>query len=73
MPFGVANASAFFQELRSRPLVQEFISRGAEIEAQIGDVILVPIPKRAMLSPSVRSSLLFGKTRSVSNERNASL
>ena len=27
MPFGVANASAFFQELRSRPLVQEFISR----------------------------------------------
>ena len=49
MPFGVANASALFQEpmnknlyrLRRRPLVQELISRGAEMEAHIEDVSLV--------------------------------
>ena len=48
MPFGVANAPALFQErmnkilyiLRRRPLVQELISRGAEIEAHIDDVRL---------------------------------
>ena len=48
MPFGVANASALFQELmnkvlyilRRRPLVQELISRGAEMEAHIDDVSL---------------------------------
>ena len=48
MPFGVANAPAFFQELmnkilyilRRRPLVQELISRGAEMEAHIDDVSL---------------------------------
>ena len=46
MPFGVANAPALFQELmnkilyilRRRPLVQELISRGAEMEAHINDV-----------------------------------
>ena len=46
MPFGVANAPALFQEpmnkilyiLRRRPLVQELISRGAEMEAHIDDV-----------------------------------
>ena len=44
MPFGVANAPALFQEilyiLRCRPLVQELISRGAEMEAHINDVSL---------------------------------
>ena len=48
MPFGVANAPALFQELmnkilyilRGRPLVQELISRGAEMEAHIDDVSL---------------------------------
>ena len=48
MPFGVANALALFQELmnkilyilRDRPLVQELISRGAEMEAHIDDVSL---------------------------------
>ena len=48
MLFGVANALALFQELmtktlyilRRRPLVQELISRGAEMEAHIDDVSL---------------------------------
>ena len=48
MPFGVANAPALFQELmnkilyilRRRSLVQELISRGAEMEAHIDDVSL---------------------------------
>ena len=48
MPFGVANAPALFQELmhkilyilRRRPLVQELISRGAEMESHIDDVSL---------------------------------
>ena len=48
MPFGVANALALFQELmnktlyilRRRPLVQELISRGAEMETHIDDVSL---------------------------------
>ena len=48
MPFGVANAPALFQELmnkilyilRCRPLVQELVSRGAEMEAHIDNVTL---------------------------------
>ena len=48
MPFGLANAPALFQELmnkilyilRRRPLVQELISRGADMEAHIDDVSL---------------------------------
>ena len=48
MPFGVADSPALFQELmkktlyilRRRPLVQELISRGAEMEAHIDDVSL---------------------------------
>ena len=46
MPFGVPNAPALFQELMNkilyiltrRPLVQELISRGAEMEAHVDDV-----------------------------------
>ena len=48
MLFWVANAPALFQELmnkilytlRRRPLVQELISRGAEMEVHIDDVSL---------------------------------
>ena len=48
MPFGVANAPALFQELiykilsilRRRPVVQEIISRGAQMEAHVDDVCL---------------------------------
>ena len=48
MLFGVASAPALFQDpmnkilytLRRRPLVQELISRGAEMEAHIDDVSL---------------------------------
>ena len=48
MRFGVANAPALFQELmikilsilRRRPVVQELISRGAQMEAHIDDVCL---------------------------------
>ena len=48
MPFGVANAPALFQELmnkilsilRRRPVVQELISRGAQMEAHIDEVCL---------------------------------
>ena len=45
MPFGVANAPALLQELmnkilRGRPVVQEVISRRAQMEAHIDDVCL---------------------------------
>ena len=48
MPFGVANAPVLFQEpmnkilciLGPRPVVQDLISRGAEMEVHIGDVCL---------------------------------
>ena len=78
MPFRVANALALFQELmnktlyilRRRPLVQELISRGAEMEAHIDDV-WVPIPKRSMSFSSVSFSFVR-KTISKSNSKNAS-
>ena len=49
MPFGVANAPALFQELmnkilsilRRRPVVQELISQGAQMEAHIHDVCVM--------------------------------
>ena len=49
MPFRVANAPALFQELmnkilyilRCRPLVQEVVYRGAEMESHLDDVSLV--------------------------------
>ena len=48
MPFGVANAPTLFKELMNRilyilrrtPLVQELISRGAEMDAHVDDVSL---------------------------------
>ena len=48
MPFGVANAPAVFQELvnkilsilRRRPVMQELMSRGTQMEAHIGNVCL---------------------------------
>ena len=48
MPFGVANAPALFQDLmnkilsilRRRPVVQELISRGAQMEAHIDHICL---------------------------------
>ena len=48
MPFGVANAPTLFQELmnkipsilRRRPVVQELISRGAQMEAHIDDICM---------------------------------
>ena len=53
MPFGMANAPALFQKLmnkilyilRRRPLVQELISGGAEMEAHIDDVSLGTNPQ----------------------------
>ena len=87
MPLGVANAPALFLELmnkilyilRHRPLVQDLISRGAEMEAQIDDVILgtntrvwVAITKRTMSFSSVNFSLFVRKTISESHSKNAS-
>ena len=54
MPPVVANAPALSQKmmnkilsmLRRRPVVQELISQGAQMEAHIDDVCLGPAPKR---------------------------
>ena len=80
MSFGVANAPALFQELmnkilymlRRRPLVQELISRGAEMEAHINDVSLGTNTQRTMSFSSVSFSLFAGKTISEANSKNAS-
>ena len=74
MPFGVANAPALFQELmnkilyilRRRPLVQELISRGAEMEAHIDDVSL---GTNTTSFSSVNFSLFVKKTISESNSK----
>ena len=78
MPFGVANARAFLQELmnkmwyifRCRPLVQELISPGAEMDAHIDDVSLGPIPRRTMFSSCVSFSLFVRKIIAISNSKN---
>ena len=80
MPFGMANAPALFQELMNKilyilrrgPLVQELISRGAEMEVHFDDVSLVPVPKRTMSFYFVNFSLFVRKTISESNSKNAS-
>ena len=80
MPFGVANAPALFQELmskilytlRRRPLVQELISPGAEMETRIDDVSFGTNIQgdRVLL---LREFLLFvRRTISESNSKNAS-
>ena len=68
MPFGVANAPALFQELMNkilyilmrRPLVQELISRGAEMEAHIDDMSLSTNTQedRVIL---LRKAVIFGQ------------
>ena len=76
MLFGVANAPALFRELmnkilyilRRRPLVQELVSRGAEMEVHFDDVNL-----GTTISSSYKSSSLsVRKTISASNSRNVS-
>ena len=70
MPFGVANAQALFQEpmnkilyiLRRRPLVEELISRGAEMAS-----VWVPIPKSTIPFSSMNLSLFVRKTISEIN------
>ena len=81
MPLGVANAPALFQELmnkilyilRRRPLVQELISRGAEMEAHVDDVSLGTDTHRTMSFSSVNFSLFVKKTIFGSNSKNVRL
>ena len=81
MPFGVANAPALFQELmnkisyilRRRPLVQELISRGAEMEAHIDDVSLGTNTQEDHVLLLCEFSLSVKKTISESKSKNASL
>ena len=81
MPFGVAKTPALLQELmnkilyilRRRPLVQELISRDAEMEAHIDDVSLgTNTPEDHVLL--LREFTLFvKKTIPESNSKNLSL
>ena len=80
MPFGVANARALFQELmnktlyilRRRPLVEDLISRGAEMEANIDDLSLGTNTKEDHVF-RLREFFLFVKnTISESNSKIAS-
>ena len=81
MPFGVANAPVLFQELmnkilyilRRRPLVQELISPGAEMEAHIDDVSLGTNTQEDHVFSSVNFSLFVKKTISESKSKNVSL
>ena len=81
MPFGVANAPALFQELmnkilyilRRRPLVQELISRGAEMEAHIDDVSFGTNTQEDHVLLLRDFSSFFNKTISESNSKNVSL
>ena len=74
MPFGVANAPALFQELmnkilsilRRRPVVQELISRGAQMEAHIDDVCLGTKTQKDHL-------ILLGEFFAVSQEKDSRL
>ena len=81
MPFGVANAPALFQELmnkilhilRRKPVVQELVSRGAEMEAHIDDVSLGTNTQEKLISSSYKNfSLFVKKTISALNSRNVS-
>ena len=79
-PFGVANAPALFQELmnktwyilRRRPLVQELISSGAEMEAHIGDVSLGTNTQEDHVLLLREFFIVCRKTISESNSKNAS-
>ena len=59
--------------LRRRPLVQELISRGAEMEVHIDDVILGTNTKEDHVLLLVNFSLSVKKTISESNSKNVSL
>ena len=80
VPFGVANAPGLFQELmnktfhilRRRPLVQEVISRGAEMAAHIDDLSLRTNTQEEHVLVPVNVSLFVRKTISESNLTNAS-
>ena len=80
MRFGVANAPALFQELvnkilyilRRRPLVQELIFRGAEMEAHIDDVSLGTNTQEDHVLLLRGSQLFVRGTISESNSKNAS-
>ena len=77
IPFGVTNAPALFQELmnkilyilRRRPLVQELISRDAEMEAHLDEVSL---GTNTMSFLSINLSLFVRKTISESISKNVS-
>ena len=82
MPFGVANAPALFQELlnkifyilRRRPVVQEWISRGAEMEAHIDNMSLGTYTQEDhVLLLREFFTVFVKKTISESNSKNVSL
>ena len=78
---GLADAPALFQELmnkilhilRRRALVQELISRGAEMEAHIDDVSLGTNTQEDDVLLPVNVSLFVKKAISEPNSKNVSL